>query len=77
MPNCLYYGYGSYYRDGQTIACYDWDPTWLTWCDTHQHWTRVIKEGAFTGFAGGSCLWADLACGVYLVDEADDLLAAI
>jgi hypothetical protein len=37
---------------------------------------RVTDVHTWTGFAGGSCWAADLACGCTLADESDDLRAA-
>ena len=45
------------------------------WCDRHG-WQLVTDYGVSTGFAGGRCPWANLACGCFDVDESDDLRAA-
>jgi hypothetical protein len=37
---------------------------------------EIVDGGSFTGFAGGSCYWTELACGCYDMDESDDIRAA-
>ena len=44
-------------------------------CETHGE-QAVVASGDFTGFAGGACAWAELACGCTLVDESADIRAA-
>lgn len=36
----------------------------------------VTRSGSFTGYAGGRCYWAALACGCELSDESNDYEAA-
>jgi hypothetical protein len=38
---------------------------------------EVTAEGGFTGYAGGRCYTATLACGCQIVDESADIAAAI
>jgi hypothetical protein len=44
-------------------------------CDEHGAVT-VVREGSYTGFAGGRCTYADLSCGCTTADESADLRAA-
>ena len=38
---------------------------------------EIIETGDYSGFAGGRCYFAELACGCYDVDESRDVAAAL
>lgn len=40
-------------------------------------WQIVTNEIATSGFAGGACYYAELACGHTNADESNDVLAAV
>jgi hypothetical protein len=44
-------------------------------CSKHGE-QEIVEEGSFTGYAGGTCTWALLACGCYAQDESADIAAA-
>lgn len=59
---------------GSCAEAYRTQPAFVD-CPKHGQVT-ITDSGSYTGFAGGTCYWAELSCGCHDVDESDDVRAA-
>lgn len=47
------------------------------WCPEHESPQQITEAESVTGFAGGDIDFYTLACGCKVVDDSDDVAAAI